>query len=284
MKLLRVGEAGREKPAVLIDGRAYDVSQVTTDFDGAFFADDGLDRLRRRLAGGIDGLPELDPSARAGAPIARPGQVWCIGVNYRDHAAESSIPVPDEPIVFGKAAFSVIGPDDDVHIPRGSVKTDWEVELGVVIGKAARYLQTDEEAIGCIAGVAISHDVSEREWQLEHAGEWIKGKSFETFNPLGPWLVTLDEIGDLAALRLELDVNGDAQQRGSTAEMVFGVAQLVRYLSQFTVLQPGDLVNTGTPAGVGLGRTPPRYLAAGDVVALRIPGLGAQRQRFVAAP
>jgi 2-keto-4-pentenoate hydratase/2-oxohepta-3-ene-1,7-dioic acid hydratase in catechol pathway len=210
--------------------------------------------------------------------------VWCVGVNYSDHARESGLEVPSEPLIFGKASHSVVGPDDDVFIPRGSAKTDWEVELGVVIGRTARYLEPDDNPLDYIAGVTISHDVSEREWQLEHVGQWVKGKSFERFNPTGPWLVTLDEAGNLDDLRLELDINGQRTQDGTTADMVFGVTEIIRYLSQFTVLEPGDLINTGTPAGVGLGQRPPRYLSAGDEVELRISGLGVQRQRFVPAP
>lgn len=281
MKLLRIGEPGRERPAVLVDGRARDVSAVVRDFDGAFFAEGGLAALRDAIDGDLDTFPEAGDGQRIGPPVARPGQVWCVGVNYRAHATESSLDVPDEPLIFGKAANTVVGPNDDVRIPPGSIKTDWEVELGVVIGRRARYLSDDEDPLDYVAGVTISNDISEREWQLEHAGQWIKGKSFETFNPLGPWLVTLDEAGELGGLTLELDLNGASQQRGTTADMVFGVAEIVRYLSRFTVLEPGDLINTGTPAGVGLGMVPQRYLRAGDVMDLRITGLGAQHQRLV---
>lgn len=284
MRLIRVGQPGQEVPGVLVDGRRYDVREIADDFDRGFFAGGGLDRLRTRLERGTEGLPLLPDTARLGAPVARPGQVWCVGVNYRDHAEESGLDVPAEPLIFGKASHSVVGPDDDVHIPRGSTKTDWEVELGVVVGRTARYLSDDDDPFDYIAGVTISHDVSEREWQLEHVGQWIKGKSFERFNPTGPWLVTLDEAGPLDALRLELDINGQRAQEGTTADMVFGVGEIVRYITQFTVLEPGDLINTGTPAGVGLGQRPPRYLSAGDHVALRITGLGEQRQRFVPAP
>ncbi|KRC51892.1 hypothetical protein ASE16_02135 [Leifsonia sp. Root227] len=284
MKLLRVGEPGREKPAVSVDGLTLDVSEIVADFDASFFEFGGLDVLRRRLADGAGGLAVVESGTRIGAPIARPGQIWCVGVNYADHAAESDLTVPGEPLIFGKASHTVVGPNDDVYIPRESTKTDWEVELGVVIGKTARYLGADENPLDYVAGVTISHDVSEREWQLEHVGQWIKGKSFERFNPLGPWLVTLDEAGELNALGLELDINGVPQQRGNTSAMVFDVAEIVRYVSQFTVLHPGDLINTGTPAGVGLGQRPPRYLSAGDELVLRIDGLGEQRQRFIPAP
>lgn len=284
MKLLRVGEPGYESPAVLIGGSRYDLSGITRDFDREFFASGGLDLIRARLKHGTDGLPVLSDRARVGAPIARPGQVWCVGVNYRDHAAESGLEVPAEPLIFGKATHSVIGPDDEVFIPRGSTKTDWEVELGVVIGRTARYLSPEDDPLDYIAGVTISHDVSEREWQLEHVGQWIKGKSFERFNPLGPWLVTLDEVRALEDLQLELDINGVRTQDGITSDMVFGVSEIIRYISQFTVLEPGDLINTGTPAGVGLGQQPPRYLSSGDEVTLRITGLGEQRQHFIPAP
>lgn len=284
MKLLRLGAPGREKPAVHTAERIVDVSSEVRDYDAAFFADGGLDRLRGLEQAGFAGLPEAEPGARIGAPIARPGQVWCVGVNYRDHAAESGLEVPAEPLVFGKSAHAVVGPDDEVLIPRGSTKTDWEIEVAVVIGTHARYLETEEQARAAIAGLAVSHDVSERAWQLEHAGQWIKGKSFETFNPLGPWLVTLDEIADLSDIRLALDVNGVARQRGTTGDMVFGILELVRYISTFTVLHPGDLINTGTPAGVGLGLRPQRFIEPFDVTDLRASGLGAQHQRFVPAP
>jgi 2-keto-4-pentenoate hydratase/2-oxohepta-3-ene-1,7-dioic acid hydratase in catechol pathway len=284
MKLLRLGEPGCERPAVLTARRMVDVSSEIRDYDADFFATGGLQRLREFFDTGFAQLPDAENDQRIGPPIARPGQLWCVGVNYRDHAAESGLEVPAEPLVFGKSAYSVVGPDDDVHIPRGSTKTDWEVEIGVIIGSTARYLETDEQARAAIAGLTISHDVSERAWQLEHAGQWIKGKSFETFNPLGPWLVTLDEIADLDAIDLELDLNGEARQRGSTADMVFGILELVRYISTFTVLHPGDLINTGTPAGVGLGLRPQRFIHPGDVTELRATGLGVQCQRFITAP
>ncbi|MCZ9880963.1 fumarylacetoacetate hydrolase family protein [Arthrobacter sp. B2a2-09] len=283
MKLMRIGPKGQERPAVLVEGRVLDVASHVVDFDRTFFEEDGLGLLREMIAAGQ--LAELDVRGRRiGAPVARPGQIFCIGINYADHASESSLTIPPEPLVFGKSAHTVVGPNDDVHLPRGSTKTDWEVEIGVIIGRRARYLGSPEDALDCIAGLAISHDVSEREWQLERHGQWIKGKSFETFNPLGPWLVTLDEIADLGALTLELDVNGEARQRGSSKDMVFDIPYLIYYLSQFTVLEPGDLINTGTPAGVGLGMAPPQYLKANDVVDLRIGGLGAQRQSIVPAP
>ncbi|NUP62008.1 MAG: fumarylacetoacetate hydrolase family protein, partial [Nonomuraea sp.] len=215
---------------------------------------------------------------RVGAPVARPGKVVCIGLNYRDHAAESGAEPPAEPVVFMKAADTVIGPYDEVLVPRGSVKTDWEVELAVVIGKRARYLDSREEALDVIAGYAISNDVSEREFQLERGGQWDKGKSCETFNPLGPWLVTADEVGDPQNLALGLWVNGERRQDGTTKDMIFDVAEIVRYLSRFMVLEPGDVINTGTPAGVAMGMPGQPYLRAGDVMELEIEGLGRQRQ------
>ncbi|MFC7387672.1 fumarylacetoacetate hydrolase family protein [Sphaerisporangium rhizosphaerae] len=287
MKLLRVGPPGEERPAVLDDaGRPRDLRGVLgqgVDFDGDFFASGRIERVAIALRAGE--LPPLDEDAapgttegRVGAPIARPGKVVCVGLNYRDHAEETGASIPGEPIIFMKAPNTVVGPEDEVLIPRGSVKTDWEVELGVVIGRTARYLGTHEEALACVAGYAVSNDVSEREFQLERGGQWDKGKSCETFNPLGPWLVTADEVPDPQSLGLRLWVNGEARQDGSTANMIFGVAEIVRYLSQFMVLEPGDLINTGTPAGVALGMPGQPYLVKGDVVELEIDGLGRQRQ------
>jgi 2-keto-4-pentenoate hydratase/2-oxohepta-3-ene-1,7-dioic acid hydratase in catechol pathway len=283
VRLLRVGPAGAERPAVLVDGTARDVSSEVGDFDGAFFAGGGLDRLRTLVAS-ADRLPAADADVRVGPPVARPGKVVCIGLNYADHAAESGAPLPAEPVVFMKDPGTVVGPYDDVRIPRKSTKTDWEVELGVVIGAQARYLDRAEDAAAVIAGYCVSHDVSERHFQLERGGQWDKGKSCETFNPLGPWLVTADEVSDPQALGLWLRVNDEKRQNGHTTNMIFPVHEVVRYLSQFMVLEPGDVVNTGTPAGVGLGMKPPSYLRAGDVVELGVEGLGHQRQTFVAAP
>ncbi len=279
-----MGPPRAERPAVLLDGRVLDVSGWVDELDGAFLSGDGPARLAGRLVAEGADLPEVAAGTRIGPPVPRPGKVVCIGLNYSDHARESGQPVPAEPVVFMKDPATVVGPTDDVHIPRGSEKTDWEVELGVVIGRPARYLDSVEEAAAVVAGYCVSHDVSERHFQLERGGQWDKGKSCETFNPLGPWLVTPDEIADPQTLRLWLDVNGERRQTGSTADMVFGVLEIVRYLSRFMVLEPGDLVNTGTPAGVGLGLRPPTYLAAGDVVTLGVDGLGEQRQRFVPAP
>ncbi len=284
MKLLRVGEPGREVPAVLSDDdRILDLSALTADIDGAFLAGDGLERVRAALAAGE--LPELaGPAAgRIGAPVARPGKVVCIGLNYRDHAEETGAQIPPRPVVFMKAPYTVVGPNDTVLIPRGSVKTDWEVELAVVIGREARYLESPEEALGYVAGYALSHDVSEREFQLEQSPQWDLGKSCETFNPLGPYLVTADEVGDPGKLGLRLSVNGRSRQDGSTANMIFDVPYLVWYLSQYMRLEPGDVINTGTPAGVALGQADKPYLRAGDVVELEIDGLGTARQEFAAA-
>jgi 2-keto-4-pentenoate hydratase/2-oxohepta-3-ene-1,7-dioic acid hydratase in catechol pathway len=277
MRLLRTGEPGAERPAVEADGRWFDAGAVTDDYDGAFFAGGGLARLRAALDEGR--LPEIArDGVRIGAPVATPGKVVCIGLNYRDHAAETGAAVPEEPVVFMKDPSTVIGPCDEVLVPRGSTRTDWEVELGVVIGAPARYLADAEAAREVIAGYLVSHDVSEREFQLERGGQWDKGKSCETFNPAGPYLVTADEIEDPQRLGLRLWVNGVERQNGSTADMVFPVLEVIRYLSQFMVLRPGDLVNTGTPAGVALGRPGTPYLKPGDVVELEIDGLGRQRQ------
>ena len=281
MKVGRAGDPGRERPVVLDERRELllDVSAHVRDVDGAFLAGGGLSRLADLVRREADRLPTLPlDGVRLGAPVVRPPKVVCIGLNYADHAAESGQPVPAEPTVFLKAPYTVVGPYDDVLVPVDSVKTDWEVELGVVIGRTGRYLPDAASAAAVIAGYAVSHDVSEREFQLERGGQWDKGKSCETFNPLGPWLVTTDEVADPQDLRLWLDVNGKRMQDGTTALMVHPVHEVVRYLSRFLVLEPGDLVNTGTPAGVGLGRRPPRYLRPGDVVELGVAGLGGQRQ------
>ncbi|WDZ82705.1 fumarylacetoacetate hydrolase family protein [Micromonospora cathayae] len=279
MKLLRVGAAGQERPAALdADGRLVDLSGLVAEIDGDFLAGAGVSTVRAALASGD--LPPLpDPAVRVGPPIARPGKIVCVGVNYSEHASETVAELPTEPILFMKASNTVVGPDDQVLIPRGSSKTDWEVELAVVIGRPARYLETDSAALACVAGYTISNDVSEREFQLERGGQWDKGKSCETFNPLGPWLVTADEVPDPQRLGLRLSVNGQLRQDGSTRNMVFGVAEIVRYVSQFMVLEPGDVINTGTPGGVALGLPEPKpYLRAGDVIEVEIDGLGRQRQ------
>jgi 2-keto-4-pentenoate hydratase/2-oxohepta-3-ene-1,7-dioic acid hydratase in catechol pathway len=280
---MRLGPVGAERPVVRVDETTYvDVADVVDDFDEAFFAS-GMDRLRAVVA---DRTASGDVSTfgdeRVGAPFARPHQILCIGLNYSDHAAETGQPVPDEPILFTKSPNTLVGPYDDVRIPRGSTKTDWEVELGVVIGKRTSYLDSVEEARDAIAGFVVVNDVSERAFQIERSGQWSKGKSAETFNPAGPWLATPDEIDDVLALGMWLDVNGVSRQRGSTATMVFDPYFIVHYLSQFMVLEPGDLIDTGTPPGVGLGLDPPVFLAAGDVMELGIDGLGTQRQTVIA--
>src|SRR3954466_16385185 len=281
MKLLRIGPVGFEKPAALVGEDSYiDLSDVVEDFDERFFGSGGLDRIRpiveERAASAV---PIGD--ARIAAPIARPHQILCIGLNYRDHAAETGQAVPDEPILFTKSPNTLVGPDDDVRIPRGSTKPDWEVELGVVIGRRTSYLDSPEEAREAIAGFCVVNDVSERAFQMERAGQWVKGKSAETFNPAGPWLVTPDEIDDVLALDMWLDVNGVRRQTGTTRTMVFDPYVIVHYLSQFLVMEPGDLLNTGTPPGVGRGFAPPVWLQPGDVMELGITDLGAQRQHVV---
>ena len=283
MHLLRLGAPAAEKPAARVDDETYvDLSDVVDDFDEAFFAGGGLERIRPVVAGRVArGQVTRFAGERIGAPIARPHQILCIGLNYRDHAAETGMPVPDEPILFTKSPNTLVGPDDDVRIPRGSTKPDWEVELGVVIGRRTSYLESPEEARDAVAGFVVVNDVSERAFQMERGGQWVKGKSAETFNPAGPWLVTPDEIDDVLALDLWLDVNGVRRQTGSTRTMIFDPWFVVHYLSQFLVLEPGDLVNTGTPPGVGMGFTPPVWLQPGDVVELGIEGLGSQRQNVV---
>ncbi|GAA4822019.1 fumarylacetoacetate hydrolase family protein [Streptomyces ziwulingensis] len=282
MKLLRVGTAGAELPALLdADGTLRDLSGVVTDVDGTLLGDEAaLARVRAAAEGGE--LPVLDGTGlRIGPPVGRIGKIVCIGLNYHDHAREAGAEPPVEPVVFFKAPDTVVGPDDIVLVPRGSAKTDWEVELAVVIGRTARYLESAEEGLACVAGYAVAHDVSEREFQMERGGTWDKGKNCETFNPLGPWLVTADEVPDPQRLALRLWVNGELQQDGSTAEQIFPVGEVVRYVSQFMVLRPGDVINTGTPAGVAMGRPEPKpYLRGGDVVELEITGLGRQRQEL----
>ncbi len=280
MKLARLGPFGAERPVVLdADGVARDLSGLTADIDGVFLAGGGIARARDALSAGT--LPVLaDPPARTGAPVARPGKVVCIGLNYRAHAAESGAEPPAEPVVFMKASDTVVGPDDDVRVPRNSVKTDYEVELAVIVGRQARYLDSPDDAAACIAGYAISNDVSEREFQLERGGQWDKGKSCETFNPLGPWLVPAAGLA-VPELRLRSWVNGEPRQDELAGDMIFDVPHLIWYLSQFMVLHPGDVVNTGTPAGVAMGLPGQPYLRAGDVVELAVDGLGRQRQRIV---
>jgi 2,4-didehydro-3-deoxy-L-rhamnonate hydrolase len=284
MQLMRVGAVGSERPVVRVDDESFvEVGDVVPDYDAAFFGGGGLAALRpvvdERIAAGA-----LVPFAgeRVGAPIARPHQILCIGLNYRDHAEETGQAVPDQPIVFTKAPNTLIGPDDAVRIPRGSDATDWEVELGIVIGRRTTYLDSVDEAHAAIAGYCLVNDVSERTFQFDRGGQWSKGKSAETFNPAGPWLATADEVDDVHALGLWLDVNGVRRQTGTTASMVFDPYVLVHHLSQYFVLEPGDLINTGTPPGVGMGQDPPTYLRPGDVMELGITGLGVQRQMVLA--
>ena len=277
MKFVRVGEPGRERAAVLgSNGETLRLPATLGDLDAAFWRN-GLAEEARRLLDSTTLLEIGVEPLRLGPPIAKPEKVVCIGLNYRDHAEETHAPIPDEPIIFMKAPNCVVGPNDEILIPRGSTKTDWEVELGVVIGERARYLTSPDDAPAVIAGYCVSHDVSERAFQLERGGQWDKGKSAETFNPLGPWLVSADEVPDPQDLRLHLSVNGVTRQDGSTANMIFPVNYLVWYVSQFMVLEPGDLLNTGTPAGVSMGHDDVPYLQPGDVVELSIEGLGSQR-------
>ncbi|MEE3088870.1 MAG: fumarylacetoacetate hydrolase family protein [Actinomycetota bacterium] len=280
MKLARIGERGREVPAVLgRDGVHRDVSSVVSDFTPEFFAGDGIERLR---SSDLTALPSVE--GRIGAPIAKPSLILCVGLNYVDHANESSMKVPEEPILFTKAPNCLVGPYDDVLTPRGATTVDYEVELVVVIGRQCRYLESPVQAMDHLAGFTIANDVSERTFQLERGGgQWIKGKSCETFNPCGPYLATTDEVDLDGGLDLWLDVNGERRQTGSTHDMIFDIATVIHHVSQFMVLEPGDLVNTGTPPGVAMGMAEPGYLSPGDVMTLGITGLGEQRQEVASA-
>lgn len=279
MKLIRFGKAGQEQPGVqLEDGRRLAVTAFGQDYNEAFFGGDGIERLRNWLKENQDKCPEISPEERLGAPLVRPSKIVCIGLNYSDHAAESNMQVPAEPIVFFKATSSIVGPNDALVIPKNSTKTDWEVELALVIGKKASYV-SEADAHQHIAGYVLHNDYSERAFQLERGGQWVKGKSCDTFAPLGPWIATADEIADPGNLRLWLTVNGKTMQDGNTKNLIFSLPFLVSYLSQFMTLLPGDVITTGTPAGVGLGMKPaPVYLKAGDVVELGIDGLGSSKQ------
>lgn len=282
MKLLRYGPIGAEKPALIFEGKVLDASPVTIDFDVEFFWRDGIARLQKAIKS--DSLPTISiDGQRLGSPIKRAGKIVCIGLNYRNHAAESGMDIPSEPIIFMKAPNTMVGPNDDVIIPRKSKKTDWEVELAVIIGKRASYLDSPAQALDYVAGYAISNDVSEREFQMERGSQWDKGKSCDTFNPFGPWIVTTDEIRDPQSMEMWLEVDGNREQTGHTSDMIFNVDHIVWYVSQFMVLEPGDVINTGTPAGVGHGKKPPRYLAANQQMSLSISGLGEQRSRTVNA-
>ncbi len=279
MKLLRHGPVGAERPGMLhSDGTIRDLTGIVPDIGGAVLSDVGLSAL-----GGInpDMLPVVDADTRLGPCVAGTGKFICIGLNYADHAEESGLTVPPEPIIFMKASSAICGPNDPIIIPRTSQKTDWEVELAVVIGTRAKYV-SEADALNHVAGYAVTNDVSERAFQTERSGQWTKGKSCDNFGQIGPWLVTRDEVADPQALKMWLTVNGETMQNGSTATMVYGVAHVVSYLSQFMTLHPGDVISTGTPPGVGMGMKPPRFLKAGDVVALGIEGLGQQRQDVIA--
>lgn len=280
MRLVRYGDAGREKPGLLDrHGALRDLSRILDDIAGEVLTAQGLQRLAALDAAT---LPQVEGHPRLGAPVGRVGKIVCVGLNYADHAAESGQEVPEQPVLFMKATSAIVGAFDDVVIPRAAAKTDWEVELGVVIGDAARDVPR-ERALGHVAGYLIVNDVSERAFQFEHGGQWVKGKSCDTFAPLGPWLVTRDEIPDPQNLEMWLDVNGHRYQDGNTRTMIFDVAALVSYISRYMTLEPGDVISTGTPPGVGLGQKPPVYLKPDDVMELGIAGLGEQRQRVTAA-
>jgi 2-keto-4-pentenoate hydratase/2-oxohepta-3-ene-1,7-dioic acid hydratase in catechol pathway len=279
MQLVRIGAFEQEKPAVLIDGKYFDVSNYVTDYNEAFFADGGLAKLRQIIAN--QDLTEIKAPTRIGSCVARPSKIICVGLNYADHARETGAEIPSEPILFFKSTTALCGPNDQVMIPKGSTKTDWEVELAIVIGKKAQYVSEDE-AYEFVAGYCLHNDYSEREYQLERGGNWSKGKGCDTFAPLGPTLVTKDEIADVHNLNMWLDVNGKRFQTSNTDQLIFNVPQVVSYISQFMTLLPGDVISTGTPHGVGLGFKPPIYLQAGDVVTLGMDGLGEQRQEAIA--
>lgn len=275
MKLLRVGELGKERPAMLDEqGELRDLSHFIDDLAGDALLPSALERLRQLP---LSELPKISGQPRIGACVGQIGKFICIGLNYADHAAETGADIPLEPVVFGKWTSAVVGPNDAVRIPRGSVKTDWEVELGVVIGKGGSYI-AEEDALSHVAGYCVVNDVSEREYQIERGGTWDKGKGCDTFGPIGPWLVTADEIADPQQLDLWLEVDGKRYQNGNTRTMIFSVAHIISYLSRFMSLQPGDIISTGTPPGVGMGQKPPVYLRAGQVIRLGIAGLGEQRQ------
>ncbi len=278
MKLIRWGIAGQEKTGVIIDDISYDTSAFGGDYNETFFAENGLARLEEFVRANRDTLIQVPEGSRLGSPLARPSKIVCIGLNYADHAKETNAPMPPEPVVFMKATTAMVGPFDDVVIPKNSVKTDWEVELAVVIGKKASYIE-EAEAMDYIAGYVLHNDVSEREFQMERNGTWDKGKGCDTFAPLGPFMATKEEIKDVDNLRLWLTVNGEKMQDGNTANFIFNVPFVVAYVSQFMTLLPGDVISTGTPAGVGLGFKPPIYLKEGDVIELGIDGLGTQKQQ-----
>lgn len=281
MKLIRFGEPGKENPGLILpDGRRVDASAFGSDYDEKFFDKGGIARLEPWAGANAGNAPEIDPAVRLGSPISRPSKIVCIGLNYRDHAAETGASVPLEPVLFFKSTTSLVGPNDPVMIPKGANKLDWEVELAVIIGVRASYV-SKEDAIGHVAGYALHNDYSERTFQLDRGGQWVKGKSADTFAPLGPFLATRDEISNPSNLSMWLKVNGEFRQKSTTANMIFDVPTLVSYVSRFMTLLPGDVISTGTPAGVGLGMKPPKYLQPGDLVELGIEGLGESRQRVV---
>jgi 2-keto-4-pentenoate hydratase/2-oxohepta-3-ene-1,7-dioic acid hydratase in catechol pathway len=281
MKLIRFGNVDNEKPGIYQDGKRFDVSSIVKDYDEAFFANGGINELNIALENNIQ-LPEIADQVRWGSPIARPSKIICIGLNYADHAKESNMQLPAEPVIFFKSTTSLVGPYDHLVIPKNSTKTDWEVELAVIIGRRASYID-ERDASSYIAGYCVHNDYSEREFQLERAGQWVKGKSCDTFAPMGPWLSTPDELGDINQLRLWLTVNGQKKQESNTSNLVFKVPFLISYLSQFMTLLPGDVISTGTPGGVGLAQKPsPVYLKEGDIIELGIDGLGCSKQRAIA--
>ena len=281
MKLIRFGALNKEKPGVCIDGINYDVSAFVKDYDEAFFTEDGLAGLAVVVKEQLASLPTISAGTRLGSPVARPSKIICIGLNYADHAKETNATPPAEPVIFMKATSAIVGPFDEVVIPKNSVKTDWEVELAVVIGKKASYV-AEANAMEYVAGYCLHNDISEREFQLEKGGTWDKGKGCDTFAPLGPWLVTKEEVADVHQLKLWLTVNGATMQNGTTANLIFNIPFLIAYLSRFMTLLPGDVISTGTPAGVGLGFNPPVYLKAGDTMELGIDGLGSSKQTCIA--
>ena len=284
MKLIRIGNPFEEKPGLLLeDGKRIDVSAFGQDYDEAFFGSNGLERLKVWADQNSDSAPEFPQDARWGPPICRPSKIVCIGLNFSDHAEESGMDIPKEPIIFFKATSAFCGPNDDLIIPRNSKKTDWEVELSVIIGKKASYV-TKEDAWNHVAGYALHNDYSEREFQLERGGQWVKGKSCDTFAPVGPFLATPDEIPDINNLDMWLKVNGVTKQTGNTSKLIFGIDHVISYLSEHMTLLPGDIISTGTPPGVGLGFNPPQYLKAGDVVELGIEYLGSSTQKAVPCP
>ncbi|MBZ0255824.1 fumarylacetoacetate hydrolase family protein [bacterium] len=283
MKLVRFGDKGAERPGVLLpNDEIIDASEIIKDYDEYFFEQDGIARLRTWLDKNQTFAPRVQPDVRLGAPIARPGKILCIGRNYHEHAAEMKSEASSEPLVFSKASTAITGPYDQIEIPRGSEKTDWEIELAVIIGKKAKYIN-ESDALDHVAGYSILNDVSERAFQKERSGQWCKGKSHDTFAPLGPYLLTTDEVNDPQKLDLSLELNGEIMQQGNTRDMIFSVAYLVSYLSQFMTLMPGDLIGTGTPSGVGAGRTPPRFLQPSDALRLSIDGFGEQRLQVAAS-